>query len=569
MSTTTAPKTFRARSLTDALAQVRDELGPDAVVVRRREGLEGGVAGFFQKAVVEIEAQPGGAALADAPTRPGTSLLDDDAPIVPEPMPAPIQIAPGLARGAAAAGFAAALATAEHARPATPPAGGARARAPRCARTSMRAVDAIPHAARLRARGRAGRHRARGRPRLRRPSRPSRALTTPPHLLPAVALAAPPTIAEADRVAATLRRAGLSEAFSAAVLDEATVHGLPFTERGPHRPAPARGPRPGAPAHRRPASAARAPSPSSAPAVSGKTAVIARLAIAYAAAGRLPVAVIALRPKDSGAELARLLAPAGVPMWATDDVEGAAARIANLRRGALVLVDTPALPPQMRTDPFVADAFAADLRRLGLDEVHFALPADARRRGRPRDARRLPRRRRRPHRRDPQRRHRPPGHARRAGRRGGPADLLPGRQRHACAPPPPRTWPSPCSHEPSRLRHPGDAARPRPRGAVGARDLRRPRLARRRAPATRRARRSTFLERHAVFLEYVDPAGLVRLRGHVSRVARLAALGHADAALQPRAERPAPARPHARGRHRARAGQPREGHRRRRGATPR
>jgi hypothetical protein len=29
----------------------------------------------------------------------------------------------------------------------------------------------------------------------------------------------------------------------------------------------------------------------------------------------------------------------------------------------------------MRTDPFVADAFAADLRRLDLDEVHFALPA--------------------------------------------------------------------------------------------------------------------------------------------------------------------------------------------------
>ena len=43
----TATKTFRARSLTDALAQVRDELGPDAVVVRCCEGLEGGVAGFF------------------------------------------------------------------------------------------------------------------------------------------------------------------------------------------------------------------------------------------------------------------------------------------------------------------------------------------------------------------------------------------------------------------------------------------------------------------------------------------------------------------------------------------
>ena len=45
----------------------------------------------------------------------------------------------------------------------------------------------------------------------------------------------------------------------------------------------------------------------------------------------------------------------------------------------------------------------------------------------------------------------------------------------------------------------------------------------------------TFLERHAVFLEYVDPAGLVRLRGPRQPVARLAALRHADAALHPRA----------------------------------
>jgi flagellar biosynthesis protein FlhF len=108
---------------------------------------------------------------------------------------------------------------------------------------------------------------------------------------------------------------------------------------------------------------------------SGKTAVIARLAIAYAAAQRLPVAVIALRSKDGGAELARLLAPAGVPMWATDDADAAAARIANLRRGALVLVDTPALPARMSADPFVTDALGADLRSLGVDEIHLALPA--------------------------------------------------------------------------------------------------------------------------------------------------------------------------------------------------
>ena len=361
MSTTTAPKTFRARSLTDALAQVRDELGPDAVVIRRREGLEGGVAGFFQKAVVEIEAQPGGAALLAAEA-PGTSLLDDEAPIVPEPLPAPTQIAPGLARGAAAAGFAAALATAEHA----PDAPGGPAPAGPLRPHVDAAVDAMPH------------------PRDSAPevvpvvTVPSTAPVFVPEPVgapaPGLDLAVPADHAEAERVAATLRRAGLSEAFSAAVLDEATVHGLPFAGDGHTalRPLVAR-----ALARRlsvAPVSGARAVAVVGAGG-SGKSAVVARLAVAYAAARRLPVAVIALRSKDSGAELARLLAPAGVPMWATDDVEGAAARIANLRRGALVLVDTPALPPQMRTDPFVADAFAADLRRLGLDEVHLALPA--------------------------------------------------------------------------------------------------------------------------------------------------------------------------------------------------
>ena len=133
--------TYRARSLTNALVQARDELGPDAVVIRRREGLEGGVAGFFQKAVVEIEAQAGGPALLSAGA-PATSLLDDDAAIVPDPDPAPIQMAPGLARGAAAAGFAAALATAEHA-PA-PQAQDAVHTAPLRPHVDA-SVDAIPH----------------------------------------------------------------------------------------------------------------------------------------------------------------------------------------------------------------------------------------------------------------------------------------------------------------------------------------------------------------------------------------------------------------------------------------
>src|SRR3954454_24285565 len=50
-------KTFRGRSLEEMLPQIREELGPDAIVLRRREGLAGGVGGFFQRPFVEVEAR--------------------------------------------------------------------------------------------------------------------------------------------------------------------------------------------------------------------------------------------------------------------------------------------------------------------------------------------------------------------------------------------------------------------------------------------------------------------------------------------------------------------------------
>src|SRR6185295_3073841 len=50
-------KTFRGRSLEEILPQIRDELGPDAIVLRRREGLTGGVGGFFQRPYVEVDAR--------------------------------------------------------------------------------------------------------------------------------------------------------------------------------------------------------------------------------------------------------------------------------------------------------------------------------------------------------------------------------------------------------------------------------------------------------------------------------------------------------------------------------
>src|SRR5215216_75564 len=58
MDTTSETKTFRGRSLEEVLPQIRADLGADAIVVRRREGLAGGVGGFFQKSYVEVDARP-------------------------------------------------------------------------------------------------------------------------------------------------------------------------------------------------------------------------------------------------------------------------------------------------------------------------------------------------------------------------------------------------------------------------------------------------------------------------------------------------------------------------------
>src|ERR1700754_3440830 len=47
-------KTFRGRSLEELLPQIRAELAPDAIGLRRREGTAGG---FFKRPYVEVEAR--------------------------------------------------------------------------------------------------------------------------------------------------------------------------------------------------------------------------------------------------------------------------------------------------------------------------------------------------------------------------------------------------------------------------------------------------------------------------------------------------------------------------------
>src|SRR3954466_10491372 len=85
-SMTTATKTFRGRTLEEVLPQIKADLGPDAEIVRQREGLTGGVGGFFQRACVEVEARPPG-----EPELP-IHRFDayDDEPAMPEPVPEPL-----------------------------------------------------------------------------------------------------------------------------------------------------------------------------------------------------------------------------------------------------------------------------------------------------------------------------------------------------------------------------------------------------------------------------------------------------------------------------------------------
>ncbi len=52
-------RVYRGRSIDELIPQIEAELGADAIVVRRRRGLEGGIGGFFQRPFVEVEAKPG------------------------------------------------------------------------------------------------------------------------------------------------------------------------------------------------------------------------------------------------------------------------------------------------------------------------------------------------------------------------------------------------------------------------------------------------------------------------------------------------------------------------------
>lgn len=350
--------TYRGRTLEELLPKIRDELGPDAIVVRQRDGLMGGIGGFFQQRFVEIEARRGhprvdvydepppaedfAAQLAAAEEQAGEPLVTagpfadalpqagEPAPAAPEPAPAAPEpaaaVPPPVAESAPpAADFATALPVAARPEP-EPPA--AEPTAPRAAANPLATADESP-----------------------------------------AALA--PAAAEHSELTATLVAHGVSDAFARELVADATAHLLPLMGDGDLRGAVA-----AALARRIPlaplpvAGRTRAIAFVGAPGA-GKTRCAAALAAAHAQAGR-PTRVVALDAEDDGAELTRLLAPHGVAVEAVTGPDALRGALDDAPDGALVVLDTPAVSPG---DADAVARLAARLAPIGLDETQLALPA--------------------------------------------------------------------------------------------------------------------------------------------------------------------------------------------------
>lgn len=56
----TVIRTYRGRTVEELIPRIQRELGEDAIILARRDGLTGGLAGFFQRPFVELEAMEGG-----------------------------------------------------------------------------------------------------------------------------------------------------------------------------------------------------------------------------------------------------------------------------------------------------------------------------------------------------------------------------------------------------------------------------------------------------------------------------------------------------------------------------
>jgi flagellar biosynthesis GTPase FlhF len=332
-------RVYRGGSLEELLPRIREELGDDAVITRQREGIVGGVAGFFGRKCVEVEACA--AAFVEdlvQPSVPGSLAAAayeqaDDEEILEEMAANPLMQALIDQSTPFAAHLASLLEDAE--------ADGAEPEEP-----AEPQVVPVP---------------------------PAQAVAEP---------AADPMPAEPaepaplpDREAGVLEHmvaAGLPRPLCREIVDEAVLHGgalaprEPFTakaRRGLARRIPVRSDFPGLPHV-----LALVGIPGA-----GRTSVAARLAGAYAAAGSLRVAALSLEEDAAAAELAGLLAGSGAHVEAAHGRAAVSEAAARLRRSHdLVVVDTPPAPPG---SPGALEELARLVGAAAPDTVHAVVPA--------------------------------------------------------------------------------------------------------------------------------------------------------------------------------------------------
>lgn len=305
--------TFRGRTLEELLPQIREQLGPDAIVVRQRDGLMGGIGGFFQQRFVEVDAKRGG---------PRIDVYDE------EPAPTPESFAALLA-DAESDGEADAIVTAATF---APPVGDSQPPA-------LPEPPLAEGGPRIRPAGTGSDSRSSEEP---TPQTVAAPLTAE---LPSASEPAPldARTAMAPALTAELMQTGMSATFAERLIADAQAHELPFAH-GDERAAVRR-----ALARRIPTSLPhRAGGLAVAFAGPGSTACADALATAYKRAGRDARAIASLDRAQARLERA--------------DADG----------DAVLALD---LPP-IATDRAEVVALAERLDRLTLDEIVAVLPAD-------------------------------------------------------------------------------------------------------------------------------------------------------------------------------------------------
>lgn len=327
-------RVYRGRNLEEVLPRIRNELGAHAIVTRQREGLAGGIGGFFQRRFIEIEAVPG-AQQVDT-----YDVADVAAPLLDNPVEEGLQ-APGIQRAIQqAAPFADQLAEAE---------------------VDVEAGVIAPEVEEPIPSPQSPVHSSED-------WEPEVEEDEPVAEAPEAARTRPPS---ADSVEASLVAAGLSPELAASVVGQTVSHSVPFgTPRQLRRLV-------------RRNLALRLPVP---PPVegggrivafvgaggAGKTRAAARLAQAYAQGSDVPVLCLALRSGDGGAELSSLLEGTDVQVHPVENAPEVKRRIKELGGPALVVIDTAGASPTSEKE---VQLLSKLLSAAGVEEVHLALPA--------------------------------------------------------------------------------------------------------------------------------------------------------------------------------------------------